>query len=545
MHLKSPEYVRKIATLVSLLLAAPAAFAASPSGWTTYGYDYANTRHVSFSQINPQNVKSLAPAWTFQTGIPGSFEASPIVVGKTMYLTSANDGVFALDAATGTLKWKYLPKLGFTSFCCGPVNRGVAVASGKVFVATLDGRLIALDARSGKPVWSAVVGDPKHGFSETLAPLAWGGMVYVGSAGGEYGIRGSVTAYAAATGKELWRWWTTSKNWEGKYRTAVHGISLHRDIAKEKADAAKYADAWKHGGGPVWTTPSLSARQGILYFGTGNPAPQLIGSHRPGDNLYTDSIVALNAHTGKMQWYYQETPHDVWDYDATSPTVLFKARDAKGQMVPAIGQAGKTGWFYVVNRKTGKLIRVSQPFAPNSTIYQKPGPNGSLIEPGALGGANWSPVSYDPATHLVFVASIVQPRFDKPLPYAEWKSGGARWAGSREQVLPTEPGSGTFTAIDVDTGRIAWQYKSPQPMIGGSLSAGGLVFVGENNGMLDAFAAKTGKLLWQHQCGAGVNAPPIAYQIAGKEYITVAAGGNLLLNTKPGDSVITFALPKH
>ncbi len=534
-----------VATILAAIAMQPAFGAGSTVAWPTYGGDDANTRYADLDQINAQNVSSLAPAWIYQTGVMGADEGTPLVVGDTMYVTTGvNDTIIALDAATGKMRWRHATALGFVSLCCGTNNRGVAVDDNKVFYATLDGHLIALDAASGKELWSVVLGDPKDGFSETMAPLLWDGKIYIGSAGGEYGIRGSLSAYSEADGKELWRWWTVSPGWEGNYVTEVHGVSLHRDVAEEKADAAKWADAWQHGGGPVWMTPALDAATGTIYASTGNPAPQLLGAVRPGDNLYTDSIVALDANTGVLKWAYQETPHDLWDYDATSPPLLFDVTGPNGAKVPAVGEASKTGWFYILERDNGKFLRVSEPFVPQMNLYKPPGPNGITVEPGSLGGANWSPTSFNPGLGLAYVASVVLPRVDKPIPYTEWKTGGQRWAGSHEVNTPGEKGSGTFTAINVTTGKVAWQDKTSTPLIGGSLALPDLTFVGEGDGMFDAMDAKTGKILWQFQTGAGVSAAPMAYELNGREYIAVQSGGNTLLGTAPGDDVVVFALPQ-
>ncbi|TAM89136.1 hypothetical protein EPN42_08055, partial [bacterium] len=514
------------------------------SEWSTYGKTYDNQRYDPSSQITSKNITSLVPAWVFQTGVIGSFETSPLVVDGTMYITTgSNDTVIALDAATGAIKWRYIPKLGFATFCCGPVNRGVAYDKGSIFFATLDGRLIALDAVTGRERWIVTVGNPQQGFSETMAPLVADDLVYIGSSGGEYGIRGSFTAYHETDGKMAWRWWVTSPGWEGKYASTANGLSLHRDIAAEKRDTPKYRNAWQHGGGPIWQTPAFDPQRDVIYVATGNPSPQLIGPQRPGDNLYTDSIVALDAKSGTMKWYYQETPHDLWDYDAVSPTFLFNTTDGQGHTVPAVAQAGKTGWIYVLNRETGQPIRVSESVVPQKDMFATPGPNGAMMEPGALGGVNWSPASYNPTTHMAYVAAIVQPRFDKPLPYATWQPGGERWAGSRQVVRPHVPQSGVVAAVDVDTGKIAWKYDTSYPLMGGTMTAGDLVFTGEGNGMFDAFDAKGGTLLWQYQTGAGIGAPPIAYEINGREYIAVASGGNFLMNTPTGDAVFVFALP--
>ncbi|MGH7069157.1 MAG: pyrroloquinoline quinone-dependent dehydrogenase [Acetobacteraceae bacterium] len=536
------------ASCAAALLACSAmtpASAAGVSAWPTYGGDLANTRFANLDQINASNVGALIPVWVFQTGVVGSDEGTPLVVGDTMYVTTGkNDSIIALDAMTGKLKWRHETPLGFTALCCGTNNRGVAVDGGTVFYATLDGHLVALDAANGKQLWSVRLGEPKDGFSETQAPLVWNGKVYIGSAGGEYGIRGSLTAYSETDGKEIWRWWSVSPGWEGNYVTEVHGVSLNRDIAAEKAAAAKWSDAWQHGGGPVWMTPALDPATGTIYASTGNPAPQLLGAERPGDNLYTDSIVALDANTGAMKWAYQQTPHDLWDYDATSPPLLFDVTGANGAKEAAVGEAGKTGWFYILDRKSGHLLTLSQPFVPQMNLYQMPGPNGITVEPGSLGGANWSPTSYNPDLGLAYIAAVVLPRIDKPIPYIQWKTGGQRWAGSHEVNAPGEKSAGTFTAIDVSTGKIAWQDKTDVALIGGSMALPELTFVGEGDGNFDAMDAKTGKILWQFQTGAGISAAPIAYELDGREYVAVQSGGNALLGTPPGDDVIVFALPE-
>ncbi|MGH8143771.1 MAG: pyrroloquinoline quinone-dependent dehydrogenase [Steroidobacteraceae bacterium] len=542
---------RRLAVSIGLAsLAASLGIAASPAvraaganmEWPTYGRDYANTRYAPLKQINARTVHALAPAWIFQTGKSGSFEDSPVIVDGVMYVISGvTNTVFALDAKTGQTLWTHNTVLGFASFCCGPNNRGVAVAGGKVFYGTLDGKLIALEAKTGEQAWSVQVGEPKEGFSETMAPLTWNGMVIIGAAGGEYGIRGSLTAYSQNDGKQLWRWWVVGPGWEGNYVTKVHGYSLNRNIAQEKANAAKYADSWKHGGGPIWTTPALDAKTGTLYVSTGNPAEQMVDTTRPGDNLYTDCIVALDASTGKMKWYYQETPHDMWDYDAASPPVLFDAADKSGRMVPAVGEAGKTGWFYIVKRSNGDLLRVSEPFVPITNIYTRPTTSGGVtITPGGVGGSNWSPTSYNPALHLVYVAGQNVSLVVDPKPPAGWKHGGQRWAGSHQHPVRGESFNGTFTAINPSTGKIVWQNTTRFPLVNGSLATPQLTFVGEATGMFDALDAGTGKILWQFQTGAGINAPPVAYELDGREYIAVAAGGG----RTGGDAVVVFALPQ-
>jgi PQQ-dependent dehydrogenase (methanol/ethanol family) len=559
--------------------------AAAALGWPTYGGTYANTRHVDVAQINARNVASLRLAWTFSTGVYGQFETSPIVVGDTLYFTTGlTNMVYALDATRGTLRWRFAPHVGPAPYI-EQVNRGVAVDGGRVFVATLDDQLIALDARSGKPQWNVRVGDPREGLTETMAPLAWNGLVFIGSSGGEYGIRGSFSAYAQSNGHLVWRWWSVSPGWEGPYVSAVHGISLHRDLARERRSAPRYRDAWRHGGGPVWMTPALSPADGTIYLSTGNPAPNFNGDARPGDNLYTDSIVALDARSGTMRWYYQETPHDLWDYDAASPPVLFDARDARGRRVPAVGEAGKTGWFFILDRRTGAELRISQPFIPQTHIFAAPSPQGHIVQPGEGGGAI-GPVAYDPQLHAIFVAGTVARELVKQDRVVAWRSGMEWQAGSQDWV---GHGYALVSRIDVDTGRIAWQRRVANPVVGGELSARDVVFLGEEGtGAFDALDARSGQLLWQvkpagladaaegsfpaalHRAWltAGrvgtwlwmrarnqppteqlsdedIHAPPIAYVVDGREYVVVAADRPYsTLHPNAGDTLYAFTLPQ-
>ena len=513
--------------------------------WSTYGHDLTNQRYSSLAQVDPGNVRRLAPAFVFQTGVVDSFETTPLVAGNTMYLTAPFDHVFALDARTGKRLWHYQQKLGKTSFCCGPVNRGVALLGDLVYLATLDGKLVALDRAGGKPRWQVTVGDNAAGFSLTMAPLVYRDEVIVGSSGGEFGMRGSLSAYDAKTGTRRWRWYATNpRDWAGPFAaTTPDGTDLHRDLAQEKADFPKFKDAWKKGGGPIWMTPAVDPAMNAVIFTTGNPAPDVLGKVRPGDNLHTNSIVALDASSGKLLWATQLVPHDVWDLDLASPVVLFDTVDAQGKPVEAAGEAGKAGWFYVVDRHSGKFIRRSKPFVPQENLFAQPTAAGIRMAPGVNGGAEWSPVSYDPTLHYAFVSAINQPvRFiAKQQPWTP----GVMWLGGTFRADRTVEWYGLFSAVDVNTGDIAWQVKTEEPLIGGALStAGGLTFMGEGNGMFDAYDSKSGKLLWQFQCGAGVNAAPIAYEQDGEEYVAVAAGGSFMLDTPYGDSVYVFKLPK-
>ncbi|HEX4835336.1 MAG TPA: PQQ-dependent dehydrogenase, methanol/ethanol family [bacterium] len=546
--LATPPGVRPTAALAQMTLPDSAMLlnaASNPKEWLMYGHDYTNDRYSGLDQINASTVASLVPRWIFQTGIVASFETTPVVYNGVMYLTTAYNHLFAVNARTGKLIWRYDQKLGTTIFCCGPVNRGVAVAYGNVYMGTLDAQLVVLDAATGAVKWTRQVADPSLGYSLTLAPIVYKNIVIVGTSGAEYGIRGFVQAYDAQTGAPLWRWYSIPETgWEGKWATTTpEGEPLHRDIAKEKAAFPKYKDAWMHGGGSMWQAPAIDPELNLIYLGIGNPSPDLDGSIRPGDNLYTESIVAVNAANGQLAWYYQEVPHDVWDLDQASPPLIFNVT-VNGQTVPAVGAAGKTGWFYVLNRRTGQRILRSEPFVPIENLFAQPTAQGVRMLPGANGGAEWSPTSYSPQTQNVYIAGLHQP-MTYAFHYAPWQKAKL-WLGSAFVSIPGEKQYGTFTAISVNTGKVAWQKKVDQPMMGGSLAtAGGLVFVGEGNGSFDAFSASSGDLLWQFQGGAGVNAAPMAFELDGQEYVAVAVGGNFQLSYPYGDAVIVFGLPKR
>lgn len=361
---------------------------------------------------------------------------------------------------------------------------------------------------------------------------------------GKGGRRGFLGAFDAETGREIWRWHTVpEQGWEGEWRTVTADRApLHRDIAAERAAFERDRDAWKAGGGSTWTTPALDPELGLLYLGTGNPSPQFDDASRPGDNLYTVSLVALDADSGALRWHHQQVPHDVWGYDVASPPVVFDT-ELEGRAVKAVGQAGKTGWFYVNDRRTGQFLHKSEAFVPQENLFAPPTPDGVRVAPGAGGGASWSPVAYHPNTQTVYVAGLHMPtRYTVRVRPAQ----GERPAQRYTLTEPTdEPRWGTLTAIDVRTGRIRWQRRTDQPLVGGVLAtAGGLVFVGEGNGYLDAFDAESGELWWRFQCGAGVNAPPITYEVDGTQYVAVAAGGNPLFGYRSGDALIVFALPR-
>jgi alcohol dehydrogenase (cytochrome c) len=505
--------------------------------------DYRQQRYYPNSQINRLNVARLRPAWIFQTDVMESLETSPIIVNGIMYVTTSYDHVYALDARTGEELWHYKHKLGpITTYCCGPNNRGVAAYEDRVYLATLDSKLVALDAKTGKLVWQSEIADPELGYSETMAPTAIKGKILIGTNGGEYGVRGFVKAYDAATGKLLWTFHTIPENsvgvWAEKDAT---GRDMHRDIAAEKAQLAKSGDPYKMLGGGVWQNPSIDLATNRIYFVVGNPSPDLDGAVRPGDNLYTNSLVSLDLETGKYICHFQYIAHDVWDLDAVSPTVLVDVRDKDGRVVPGVIHAGKTGHVYVHNRNDCSLIRFSEAMVPQENMWVLPTKEGARMLPGANGGVEWSPMAVNPHLGLTYAINLHQPMtyHVENSPYPQ----GKLWLGGAFKVIPSEEQWGNVTAVDYNTGKIRWQVKTPQPMIGGILAtAGGLVFTGEGNGQFKAYDAETGAALWTFQAGAGVNAPPSSYTVDGKQYIVVGAGGNVQLDYKRGNNIIAFTI---
>jgi alcohol dehydrogenase (cytochrome c) len=505
--------------------------------------DYNQQRYYPNRQINRSNVARLKPAWIFQTAVKESMETSPIVVNGTMYVTTSFSHVYALDARTGEELWHFQPKLGpITTYCCGPNNRGVAVYEDKVYVATLDSKLVALNAKTGSVVWQSDIADPELGYSETMAPTAVKGKILIGTNGGEYGVRGFVKAYDAKDGKLLWTFFTIPENsvgvWAEKDAT---GRDMHRNIAAEKAQLAKTGDPYKTLGGGVWQNPAVDLATNRIYFLAGNPSPDLDGSLRPGDNLYTNSLISVDLDTGRYVCHFQYIAHDVWDLDAVSPAVLVDVRNNAGQVVPGVMHAGKTGHVYIHNRNDCSLIRFSEAMVPQENMWVLPTPEGARMLPGANGGVEWSPMAVNPNLGLTYAINLHQPMtyHVQSTPYPQ----GKLWLGGAFKVIPTEEQWGNVTAVDYNTGKIRWQVKTPQPMIGGILAtAGGLVFTGEGNGQFKAYDDETGAVLWKFQAGAGVNAPPSSYTVDGKQYIVVAAGGNVQLDYKRGNNIIAFTV---
>ena len=505
--------------------------------------NYAQTRFYLGKQISRDNVKNLHVAWIFRTDVKESLETSPIVVDGVMFVTTSFSHVYALDAKTGQQLWHYAHKMGpITVYCCGPNNRGVQVLNDRVYLATLDSKLIALNAKTGEVVWTTNIADPELGYSETMAPTVVNDKVLIGTNGGEYGIRGFVRAYDAKTGKQLWNFHTIPENSVGVWATKdATGRDMHRDIQAEKDTLAKIGDPYAKLGGGVWQNPAVDLATNRIYFVVGNPSPDLDGSNRPGDNLYTNSLVSLDLETGKYVCHFQYIAHDVWDLDAVSPAVLVDVKDKDGKTIPGVIHAGKTGHIYVHDRKDCSLIRFSDAMVPQENMWVLPTKEGARMLPGANGGVEWSPIATDPGQELAYAINLHQPMtyHVETSPYPN----GKLWLGGAFKVIPTEQQSGNITAVNYNTGKIKWQVKTPEPMIGGILAtAGGLVFTGEGNGKFAAYGSSDGKELWSFRAGAGVNAPPSSYMIADKQYIVVGAGGNTQLDFKRGNNIIAFTL---
>jgi alcohol dehydrogenase (cytochrome c) len=505
--------------------------------------DYWQHRYYPNRQINTGNVSHLHPAWIFQTEVKESLETSPIVINGVMYVTTSYSHVYALDARTGAELWHYKHKLGpITTYCCGPNNRGVAAYGDMVYLATLDSKLVALDAKTGAVAWQKDIADPELGYSETMAPTAVNGKILIGTNGGEFGIRGFVKAYDAKSGNLLWTFNTIPENSVGVWaETDATGRSMHRDIAAEKAQLAKAGDPFKTLGGGVWQNPSVDLETNRIYFVVGNPSPDLDGSVRPGDNLYTDSLVSVDLNTGQYVCHFQYIAHDIWDLDAVSPTVIAMVNGKDGKPTKGILHAGKTGHVYVNDAKDCSLIRFSEAMVPQENMWSLPTADGARMLPGANGGVEWSPMAIDPRRGLTYAINLHQPMTyhvaNSPYPQ------GKLWLGGAFKVIPAEEQWGNVTAVDYNSGKIRWQVKTEQPMIGGILAtAGGLVFTGEGNGLFKAFDSATGSELWKFQAGAGVNAPPSSYTVEGKQYVVVGAGGNTQLDYKRGNAIIAFTL---
>ena len=538
--------------------------------WRTNGGNLFNQRYSPLARIDRGNVAQLKGVWRTHLNGSGlapqySGEAQPIVHDGTIYVITGADDVFALSVETGEVLWEYRAKLDpliATSVCCGWTSRGVGIGEGKIFVGMLDGRLVALDERTGKELWWIQAERWQEGFSITSAPLYYDGMVITGFSGAEIGVRGRVKAYDADDGKLLWTFYTIPGPGE------VGHDSWPQDN-----------EVWMHGGATVWQTPAVDPELGLIYFSTGNPGPDFNGAVRAGDNLFSASIVALEARTGKYRWHFQEVHHDIWDYDAPNPVVLFDAV-VGGRMRKGLAQVGKTGWAYILDRATGQpLVGIDERAVPQeprqATAATQPYPRGDaivpqhveiapegfelvnqgriftpfvgdagvIVSPSLYGGANWPPSSYDPERRLLFVcASDVAGNFIGGDRDFEIAPEGQPYYGGVVGFAPL-PRTGIFAAVDVTTNTLAWRFRWPDQCYSGSLAtAGGLVFVGRNDGRLTALDSDTGLKLWEFQTGAGMNAPASTFEHGGKQYLVALSAGNLLIGSAKGDSVWLFGL---
>ncbi len=550
----------------------------SAKEWLTIGGDWGNTRYSTLARINRSNVKTLKGAWVVHLGsglgAKYSLEGTPIVKDGVMYFATGNDDVFALDARTGALIWEHRSGIeqNINTVCCGWDNRGVAVADGKVFLGQLDGSFVALDAKTGKQAWKTQVARWQEGYTITAAPLYHNGVLYSGISGGDRSARGFVFALDAKTGQEKWRFWTVPAPGE-----------LGSDTWPKPDDPdPKRANAWKVGGAAVWQTPAIDPDLGLLYFSTGNPGPEAggMGRDRPGDNLFSASIVAVTLE-GKYAWHFQQVHHDLWDFDCPSPVVLFD-QVYEGKLRKGIAEACKTGWIYILDRTDGKpLIGIDEkpvevdervassptqpiprgdavmPQCPQAlepwvtkcifgVIYDQP----ILMSPGGNGGTNWAPMAYSPRTGYFYVTAADRPqsRILRGLGKTVGPAIGAKYGG-------------TLTAVDSRTNKIAWQQRRPYSIGQGSgalATAGDVVFHGEPDGQFQAYDARNGELLWQRQTGAGADAPAISYEIDGTQYVAIAVGGVSIQTTStnsdmiwvfslkgsPGDRLKPFAAPR-
>jgi alcohol dehydrogenase (cytochrome c) len=499
-----------------------------PQNWLTYSGTLSAQRYSLLDQITPANAKNLELKWVFQVRSLEKFETTPLVVDGIMYMTEAPNHVYALDAKTGRVFWDYEHHPSRDArVCCGQVNRGVAILGDTLYMGTIDGRLIALDAKTGRVVWNIEVGDPKLGYAITHAPLVVKDKIVVGVAGGEYGIRGFIAAYDGKTGKEVWRFYT------------IPG-------AGEKGNETWAKDSWQHGGAPVWVTGSYDPSLNLTYWGTGNPGPDWNADDRDGDNLYSDSAVALDADTGKLKWYFQFTPHDEYDYDAVQIPVLVDDT-WKGQPRKLMMWANRNGYFYVLDRATGKFLQ-GTPYAkinwstgldeagrPMRAPNVSPSAQGTVIFPNLFGATNWYSPSYSPKTHLFYIPSWQDSSMNMakmPAKYVEGQrfTGGAPrgGVGSRRGALnmPTEDTAySSILAIDPQTGARKWEFKMTDLTDGGVLTtASDLLFSGGREGYFYALDARDGKVLWKQQLGGALVASPMTYSVDGKQYVTIAAG---------------------
>lgn len=496
-----------------------------PQNWLTYWGDYGALRYRTLDQINTTNAKHLRLDWMFQTGQSGNFETVPLVVDGIMYITVQGAQAYALDARSGRPLWHYTyPMPDNIKLCCGTINRGFAMLGDSLFMVTPHAHLIALDRRDGSLIWDSEIAPSDKGYGATIAPLVVKDKVIVGVSGGEFGIRGLIDAFEAKTGKRAWRFWTIPSK-------------------DEPGGDTWMADSWQRGGAPAWMTGTYDPELNLLYWGIGNPGPDLYGGARLGDNLYACSLVVLDPDTGKLRWHFQYTPHDVHDWDAAETPMLLDI-NFRGQHRKVVVQANRNGFFYVLDRKTGEFL-MAKPFARQTWAKEiddkgrpvlmpdaVPTPNGTHTCPGLAGAANWMAPSYNPETKWFYFPVREQCDVYYSMP-PSFQEGKPYW-GSVFRGATDEQEWGLLKALDPSTGETKWDFRYQHaPWAGTMATSGGLIFAGDQDGYLMAFDAKTGKNLWRIYTGAAIVTAPITYMTAGKQFVSLAVGGALM----------TFALP--
>jgi alcohol dehydrogenase (cytochrome c) len=510
-----------------------------PHNWLTYSGSYASQRHTALREITQANVADLELKWVFQAQSLESFETTPLVVDGIMYLTEAPNTAVALDARTGRVFWRYQYNPSTDARpCCGRVNRGLAMLGDTLYMATIDSKLIAIDAVTGQPIWQKTIADPTAGYAMTLAPLVVKDMVIVGVAGGEYGIRGFIAAHDAATGEERWKFYTIPAPGEPGFETWAEG-----------------GDAWQHGGASVWLTGSYDATLDLTYWGIGNPGPDWNPAQRPGDNLYSDSVVALDPDTGELEWHFQFTPNDDYDYDAVQIPVLVDLPTTSASSGKLMLWGNRNGFFYVLDRATGEFIR-GRPFVnvnwasgldESGRPIETPQPLGSVTFPGVQGGTNWYSPSYSPQTGLFYLSawenygSVFRPAeaeyvagrtFVGGIP-ASPIAGTNNVPGIRRGAVNnwTEAlGTGAIIALDPRTGEQRWRFPTADVSSSGVLTtATNLLFSGSRDGYVYALAAETGKLLWRASVGGQGANGPISYAVDNVQYVAIGSGNGLFV----------------
>ncbi len=491
-----------------------------PENWLMYSGQYSSQRFSYLDQVTVDNADRLRVKWVYQLQTLDRAETTPLVVDGIMYVTESPSTVIALDAGTGRVFWRYEHELSEElTYCCGRNNRGVAVMGTRLFMSTLDAHLVSLDARTGNVLWDTPVADPATGYSKTAAPLVVKDKVITGVAGGEYGIRGFLDAYDPETGNRIWRFYTIpgegepgNETWEG--------------------------DSWKIGGSPTWMTGSYDPELDLLYWGTGNPGPDWNGEVRLGDNLYSDSVLALDPDTGELEWYFQFTPHDVHDWDATQIPVLADL-EFDGRMRKLMLWPNRNAFFYVLDRQTGEFLRAT-PFGTQTWAERIdedgrpiripntfPSAEGTVVSPAIQGAANWWSPSFSPRTELLYVMAydseqIYFIREDEYVPGESFTGGG----GGR--VQPTEKYHSAVRAIVPQTGEIQWEYPvQPRSTSGILTTASDLVFGGTVDGYFFALDARNGDELWVMNVGGRIHAGPMTYATEGRQYVTIAAGNTI------------------